>query len=62
MSLPIHKQTSNKFHQEAPTIITFKVIFEGIILKLEKDEFMSIVVIHCNRRQERVSMPKCSLK
>ena len=51
------KKTSNKFHQGAPTIITFKVVFEGIVLKLEKDEFMSILAIHCNRRQERVSMP-----
>jgi len=37
----------------------FWVIFAGIALKLQSTP---ILVIHSNRRQETVSMPKCSIK
>ena len=44
-------------------MITVLVIFEGILLKLEKvGPSMSFLAIRCNRQQQTVSIPKNRLQ
>ena len=56
------RKLSNKFYQEALTIIIYLVTFAGIALKRDKLGPSQILAISCNRRQETVSMPLHSLK
>ena len=66
MPLPIHKMLLQSYEADIKQISSgnnnitiFWVIFAGIALKLQSTP---ILVIHGNRRQETVSMPKCSIK
>ena len=66
MPLPIHKMLLQSYKADIKQISSgddnitiFWVIFVGTVLKLQSTP---ILVIHSNRRQETVSMPKCSIK
>ena len=61
------KNISNKFYQGADNHNNCLVILVSIALKLEKQlvqlfQYMSILALCGNRRQETVSMSKYSLK
>ena len=66
MPLPTHKMFLYGYKADIKqissgdkNITSFWVIFAGIALKLQSTP---ILVIHSKRRQETVSMPKCSIK
>ena len=65
------KKTLNTFYQAALTFIIFlRLIFAGrvyfktekIWLNFFKFQYMSILAIHCSRRQEMILMPEYNLK